>query len=145
MDPQGDRPGAVPGSCFCGAVRFELELPTLFCGHCHCSMCRRAHGAGYVTWTGVPRGRFRLVSGAENLNIYKSSDHGRRSFCGVCGSSLFCETDAHPDEIDIVLSNLAGEIDRQPEMHFYFSDRAGWVVVGDELPRLGGKTGMEPL
>ena len=28
----------VTGSCFCGAVKFEIELPTLFCGHCHCSI-----------------------------------------------------------------------------------------------------------
>ena len=45
----------VPGSCFCGAVRFSAQLPSLFCGHCHCSMCRRSHGAGYVTWFAVPR------------------------------------------------------------------------------------------
>ena len=36
-------------------------------------------------------------------------------------------------------------IDRDPELHFFFDDRAAWVVVDDELPRLGGKTGREPL
>ena len=40
----------VEGGCLCGAVRFSLELPSKWCAHCHCSMCRRAHGAGYVTW-----------------------------------------------------------------------------------------------
>jgi hypothetical protein len=36
-------------------------------------------------------------------------------------------------------------IDRRPEMHVYFSDRAPWIDVRDDLPRLGGPTGMEPI
>jgi hypothetical protein len=29
-------------------------------------------------------------------------------------------------------------------MHIFFDDRADWVSVHDGLPRLGGKTGLEP-
>ena len=36
----------VTGGCFCGAVGFTLALPSKWCAHCHCSMCRRVHGAG---------------------------------------------------------------------------------------------------
>jgi len=31
-----------------------------------------------------------------------------------------------------------------PQFHVYFDDRADWVHIADELPRLGGKTGTEP-
>jgi hypothetical protein len=137
--------GTVQGACLCGAVRFEVGLPTLFCAHCHCSMCRRGHGAGYVTWFGVPHERFRVRAGEERLVRYRSSEHGTRTFCGTCGSTLFCESTNHPDWIDIVLANLEGPIDRAPESHFYFDDRAGWVAVADGLPRFGGKSGIEPL
>jgi len=135
----------VPGACLCGAVRFWIELQTQFCGHCHCSMCRRNHGAGYVTWIALPRTQFALEAGEADLTRYASSDHGTRSFCRRCGSSLFCETTHDPDRIDIVLANLQGPIDRRPEMHIYFDDRADWVFVDDELPRLGGTTGLEPV
>ena len=135
----------VSGSCFCGAVRFSIGLPTLFCGHCHCSMCRRSHGAGFVTWIAVPRSQFLLEGGEAELVRFRSSDHGARSFCSRCGSTLFCESDKHPDQIDIVLANMAGPIDRLPQAHIYFDDRADWVVVADDLPRLGGTTGLEPL
>jgi len=37
----------VRGACLCGAVQFEVTLPTLGCCHCHCSVCRRFSGAGY--------------------------------------------------------------------------------------------------
>ena len=139
-----DTGSLIAGACFCGAVRFEAGLPTLFCAHCHCSMCRRTHGAGYVTWFAVPYARFRLVAGEARLVRYRSSDHGTRSFCGTCGSTLFCESTNHPEWIDIVLANVDGPIDRPPGAHFFFDDRADWVRVGDDLPRFGGKTGVEP-
>ena len=134
----------VEGSCFCGAVRFSVRLPTLFCGHCHCSMCQRSHGAGYVTWFSVPRERFSVDAGNEALARFRSSDHGTRSFCRVCGSSLLCESTRHPDQVDVVLANLHGPIDRPPQVHIYFDDRVPWVNVEDGLPRLGGASGLEP-
>jgi hypothetical protein len=107
-------------------------------------MCRRAHGAGYVTWFGQPRARFKLLSQPDRLVRYRSSDHGTRSFCATCGSTLFCESTRHPDVIDIVLANMDGKLDRVPQAHFYFDDRADWVQVTDDQPRFGGQTGTEP-
>jgi hypothetical protein len=134
----------VSGGCLCGAVRFEVALPVLFCAHCHCSMCRRWHGAGYATWIGVPYEGFRVVEGEERLARYRSSDHGTRTFCGTCGSALFCESTNHPGWIDIVLTSLDGEVGLAPQAHFYFDDRAAWVRTGDDLPRFGGASGTEP-
>jgi hypothetical protein len=107
-------------------------------------MCRRSHGAGFVTWTAVPPSQFRLTAGEDALVRYRSSDHGTRSFCGRCGSSLFFESTTEPDRIDIALANLEATIDRAPELHVHFDDRAAWVRVGDSLPRLGGRSGLEP-
>ena len=47
--------------------------------------------------------------------------------------------------IDIVLANLQDKIDREPQGHYYFSDRVEWITLGDELPRFGGETGNTPL
>jgi hypothetical protein len=138
-------PDPVPGSCLCGAVRFLAAPPTLWCAHCHCSMCRRSHGAGFVTWFAVPYAQLEIVEGADALVRHRSSDHATRSFCGRCGSSLFFETTQHPEKIDIVLASMDGPIDREPQLHAHFSDRAEWVDVHDSLPRLGGPSGMEPL
>ncbi|HEX7408217.1 MAG TPA: GFA family protein [Candidatus Binatia bacterium] len=137
--------GTVPGACLCGAVRFEIRLPTLFCAHCHCSMCRRAHGAGYVTWIAVLNESFKLLEGEDRLVRYHSSDHGARSFCGTCGSTLFFTSTQQPEKIDIVLANLQGEIDRAPQFHVHFDNRVSWIHVDDALLRLGGSTGLEPL
>ena len=134
----------VAGSCFCGAVRFEVGPPTLFCGHCHCSMCQRSNGAAFVTWVGVPIERFRLLE-AASLVRHASSDHGTRSFCGRCGSPLFCESTRHPERIDVTLASMAGPIDRRPEAHLFYDCRAEWLEESDSLPKLGGASGAEKL
>ena len=141
MEPT--KQSTVTGSCFCGAVEFEIELPTTFCGHCHCSMCRRPHGASFVTWTGVPPERFRINAGEQSIAKYQSSEHGTRSFCRICGSQMFCQTE--PEIIDIALAALHGKIDREPEAHYYYDSRADWTQVNDDLPKLGGDDGMQPL
>ena len=138
-------PERASGSCLCGAVRFTASLPSLFCAHCHCSMCRRNHGAGYVTWFAVPRERLLVEHGADDLVRYESSTHGSRTFCKRCGSSLFCDSTHFPDRIDIALGAMHDPIDRAPQCHTYFDSRASWITVGDDRPRLGGKTGFKPL
>ena len=135
----------VSGSCLCGSVRFRVCLPSIFCGHCHCSMCRRNHGAGFVTWFAVPPAQLEVLAGRNELRRYSSSTHGTRSFCSCCGSSLFCESEKHPNQVDIPLANVEGPIDRDPQFHFYFDSRAPCVLVSDDLPRLGGPTGVKPL
>ena len=135
----------MTGSCLCGAVAFEFEMPSLFAGHCHCSMCRRAHGAGYVTWVGVREDGFRITGGESDLVHFQSSEDTTRSFCGKCGASMLCNNDTHDNVIDITLANLHGDLDRPLKSHFYYDCRAGWVEVDDDLKKRGGKGGMEPL
>jgi hypothetical protein len=135
----------VAGACLCGSVRFRVRLPSLFCAHCHCSMCRRNHGAGYVTWFAVRREQLTVDQGQANLIRFASSEQGTRSFCKDCGTSLFCDNTAYPDRIDIALGTVDEPIDRPPQLHVFFDSRAPWVQVDDGLPRLGGRTGFEPL
>ena len=40
---------------------------------------------------------------------------------------------------------MEGPIDREPQMHVYFSDRAPWIETSDDLPKLGGPGGLEPV
>ena len=135
----------MTGSCLCRAIRFSVRPPSLFCAHCHCSICRRFHGAAFGTWFGVPHGQFSLEEGEANLVHFQSSDHGTRSFCGRCGSPLFFESTRHPDRIEIALAAMHDPIDRHPEVHMHFDDRASWVAVNDDLPRFGGASGLDPI
>jgi hypothetical protein len=76
----------VHGSCLCGNVRYEVDGPFDVMSHCHCSLCRKHHGAEFATFVTVPLSGFRWVAGEDAISTYQSSDYGRRTFCGKCGS-----------------------------------------------------------
>jgi hypothetical protein len=135
----------IPGSCLCGAVQFEIVPPVRFCVHCHCSLCRRAHGAPLVTWTGVDTDRLRITGGQESLTHFASTPGALRSFCAVCGSTLFFESERWPGEVHVAVANLNAPLDMKPEAHVFYSDHAEWFDLSADLPRLGGKSGVEPL
>lgn len=114
----------IRGSCQCDAVAFESPGPQLFFAHCHCSWCRRAHGAGYVTWVGVPEATFRLVRGQRELRWYESSRRSRRGFCSSCGSTLFFATEAAPGEIHLAAGNIVEGLSGSPQAHVFVEQRA---------------------
>ena len=125
------------GSCLCGAVTFHIGLPTMACLHCHCSMCRRNHGAGYVTWVAAGVSGFDVTAGEDQLTVYQSSTHGTRAFCSVCGTSLFCVNEQHAEIVDIPLANFDDPIDRAPDGHYYLANRVDWIPLDESLPDRG--------
>ena len=64
----------LKGHCECGRVTFEVDSEVKDFSHCHCSQCRRLHGAAYGTFAGVPRDAFRYVTGEEDIKSYWSSE-----------------------------------------------------------------------
>lgn len=135
----------LTGGCLCGAVRFEVSPPTKWCAHCHCSLCRRAHGAAFVTWFGVDRSRFALVAGEDRLTWFHSTPSAQRGFCSRCGSTIFFESENWPGEIHIALALMDAAIDREPAAHVFFDTHVSWFEVNDGLRRLGGPSGTETL
>lgn len=133
------------GGCLCGRILYQFQGPTKWCAHCHCSMCRRAHGAAFVTWFGVAKQQFRITKGSDQVGRFASSADATRSFCTHCGTTLLFESTRWGDEVHVTLASLQGELDRAPSAHVFFSDRAHWYQVGDRLPCRGGPSGTEPL
>lgn len=126
----------ITGTCLCGSVQYSTHIPTLFCSHCHCRFCRHAHGAAFVTWFGVPEDTFAITSGETTLRWFQSSRHSRRGFCADCGTTLFFVSLASPGEIHIALATSDGPIDREPQGHIFFDQRAAWFEPRDDLPRV---------
>ncbi len=125
----------VSGSCLCGAVRLKAALPSLWCAHCHCSMCQRFHGAGVVTWVGFHKDSVTFEHGEEKITWYHSSPQAQRGFCATCGSSFLFRSERWPDELHICLTNMHGPVDREPEGHVFYDTHVSWLELGDELPR----------
>ncbi|MGE0145038.1 MAG: GFA family protein [Planctomycetota bacterium] len=135
----------IRGSCYCKAIRFSCTLPSRFVAHCHCNNCRRAHGAGFVTWAGFPDAQFAITDGEERLGHYRTETAATRSFCSTCGSMLFFRSPRWPGEVHVALGALDDPIDKLPTVHVYADRAPVWAPIADTLPRRGGESGTEPI
>src|SRR2546429_1105131 len=81
------------GSCFCGAVHFEVSGQPAAMGYCHCESCRH--------WSAGPVNAFSLwqptavkvTKGANNIGTYNKTPVSYRKWCKTCGGHVFTE---HP-------------------------------------------------
>jgi hypothetical protein len=113
-------------------------MPPLWVAHCHCSMCRRAQGAGLVTWVGVAGERFELLGDVGRLRSFRSSPEATRNFCGRCGTPLFFESTRWPGELHITLASIAPATAARlaPQSHVHWAERVAWIGdIQDGLPR----------
>jgi len=128
----------VDGGCLCGAVEFTATLPSKWCAHCHCSRCRREHGAGYVTWVGFDDQQVKLTQVEGDLCWYESSPGAERGFCRLCGSSLFFRSNRWAGELHIALGCVNDTIDRQPQANVFFDKHVDWMPIDDTLKQVDG-------
>jgi hypothetical protein len=128
----------INGSCLCGAVEFSAALPSKWCAHCHCSLCRKAHGAGYVTWVGFEAGQVSFTRGEDQLSWYESSPGAQRGFCQQCGSSLFFRSENWAGELHIALACINDPIDRQPQANVFFDSHVDWMPIDTRLKQIDG-------
>ena len=133
------------GRCYCGRVRYELTGPVKFVAHDHCSICRRTSGAAFVTWVGVTDDRFSMVAGEDALTTFASTPEARRQFCSTCGTPLFFRSPRWSGETHVTLATVDEPHDLVPKVHVFFSDKAPWFEPGDDLPKRGGASGVEPI
>lgn len=128
---------SIHGSCLCGQLGFTAMLPTKWVSHCHCSMCRRAHGAAFVTWAGFEARRVAISDPHGALRWYRSSAAAERGFCTRCGSTLFFRSGRWPGELHIVVANITEPLDRAPQAHVGWDTHVDWAAVDpdDGLPR----------
>jgi len=93
------------GSCHCGRIQFEVTTNLSRASECNCSICSKK---GYVHHM-VPAERFRLVSGAEDLETYQFGTFtARHLFCRYCGIAPFYRPRADPTKYMINVRCLDG-------------------------------------
>ena len=123
----------MKGHCECGAVGFEIEGPINDFSHCHCSQCRRMHGAAYATFAGVGLAGFRYTEGESLVSRYDSSDTHQRFFCSVCGSNIGVTLDTEPEEMYVSMSAIEGDPPRPEGYHIFVGSKAPWHEIADKL------------
>jgi len=124
---------AIRGSCLCGKVRYEIAGSLTAADHCHCSMCRRQHGAAFSTYAGFNLGDFRWVTGEGFVTIYEALSGSGWCFCSECGSTLAGTCNGIITAI--TLGTVEGDPGVKPESHIFIGSKAQWFDVNDNLPQ----------
>lgn len=129
---------SMTGRCLCEAIiyRIEGDLGPVF--NCHCSKCRRWHGAAFRTRASIKRSQFTWLAGEHLLSRFKSSDNVTKTFCSVCGSNLASFYQDHPDIVGIALGGLEGDPAARPLANIFVGSKALWYDICDGLPQFEG-------
>jgi hypothetical protein len=135
--------GTLRGSCLCGSVRYEITASLESAEHCHCSMCRKAHGAAFSTNSVVPTDTLTVTSGENLISEYASSPKRRKCFCSNCGSQLFIRRLDAPELTVVTLGAIDGDPRVLPERHVFVASKAPWYDITDELPQFQIYPGFE--
>lgn len=126
----------IKGSCLCRGIEYEISGDVGNITHCHCTTCRKAHGAAFSSVAAVKIKDFNFVSGEELLKSFESSVDKKRYFCSNCGSHIY----AHRKETEHFILRL-GTLDDDPKVrpanHIWVSLKAPWYSIeGDsKLPQ----------
>ncbi len=123
----------IEGECLCGKVGYQVVEPLINASHCHCSMCRRQHGAAFATYAAFHSGKFSWTFGSDFVDIYEVPTGGGWCFCKNCGSTL-AGTD-HGIVKSITLGTVKGNPGIKAELHIFTSSKAPWYDIADDLPQ----------
>ena len=115
------------GGCFCGLIRYQFDGDEFPTANCHCTMCRRASGAPFVSWIVVPKNKFRYTT--HTPKELESSSHGTRYFCDNCGTPIACEISSHPEVIDITICSLDAPENIRPKTDVHTDTKLPWIEL----------------
>ncbi|KZM38917.1 aldehyde-activating protein [Marinomonas sp. SBI22] len=95
------------GSCHCGSVEFELDLPDgLFdIRRCDCSLCRK-RGAVAAS---IPLSGIHIIKGQELLTLYQfNTKTAKHYFCANCGIYTHHQRRSNPAQYGFNVACLEG-------------------------------------
>ena len=124
------------GSCFCGAVRFEISGEPLAIGYCHCASCRGWLAAPVYAFTMWPADAVTVTAGGDRVATFLRTPDtiSHRQFCTTCGSAVMIR---HPslEAIDVPAANLPG-MAFVPAFHVNYGETVH--RMRDGLPKMKG-------
>jgi hypothetical protein len=76
-----------------------------------------------------------IIDTHDHLRWFASSHFAQRGFCARCGSSVFFKSEREEGELHIAAANFISTLDREPDGHDYWHERASWLHFEDALPK----------
>lgn len=129
------------GSCLCQAVTYRANFETDKVHVCHCTLCQKWHGGPALA---LSCGEDWKIEGEDKLKWYKSSEHGQRGFCSVCGSNLFFKAPS-AGYYAVTAGTLESQESFEIETHIYIDKKPPYYDFSDKAPRLTEQEFLEHI
>lgn len=104
------------GGCLCGEVRITATGQPYRVGLCHCTDCRKHHGALFHASAVFPQNAVTITGTPHS--------YAGRFFCPNCGSSVFSRSE---DEIEVHLGILDQPNQLSPTYELWCIRRESWL------------------
>lgn len=126
----------MKGSCLCGQVLYEIDLPFKIFQYCHCSRCRKFTGSAHSANLFVPPAQFRWISGEDRVGRFEHPDakYFATCFCKNCGSSLPWAVQGGKN-IVIPAGTLDDDPGIRPKQNVFWGSKACWFKETNELAK----------
>jgi hypothetical protein len=120
------------GSCFCGAVQFNVSGSPVATGYCHCDSCRKWSAGPVNAFSLWKPDALRVTQGADNIGTYNKTDRSYRKWCRTCGGHLFTD---HPGFglVDVYAVMIPG-LKFEPHVHVFYEETV--LPIKDGLPKM---------
>jgi len=125
------------GSCFCGAVQYEVKGPLRNVINCHCSQCRKLNG-NFGSHSKAHKSNV-VITQNDGLTWFNISNAARRGFCQKCGSALFWDN-RQQDSIGIVAGSLDIPTGLKTIGHIFVADKPDFYEITDEARQFKGSS-----
>jgi hypothetical protein len=129
------------GSCLCSGVHYKITNQLGPIVYCHCTRCQKASGSAAVNSVEILRRDFFITQGADLVQCFANEGQVNRFFCRNCGSQLFSQRDATPDNMRVRLGTLDTKIDKKVDFHIFVGSKPSWADILDNAPQYLARPG----
>ena len=129
------------GGCQCGAVRYRVEGKPITLSVCHCTECQRQSGSAFGMSLIVPKGSFRLLSGAPKT-FTRKAESGRTvdcAFCPDCGTRIYHRATYLKDTVNVKPGTLDDTSGLAPAIHVWTKEKQAWVSIPEGVRCFDGQ------
>ncbi len=125
----------IKGSCYCGAVKYEIRGRLFRMVNCHCPDCRKFSGSAYAAVLVAESEGFVVTTGEDHVVPFESSPGKQRCFCRTCGCPVFSRAATRPGMVLIRAGSLDDDPGIKPDAHIWVGAKAPWHDITDSLPQ----------
>lgn len=126
-------PTSLPGSCFCGRVRYRLTRAPMFVHCCHCRDCQKQTGGAFAINGIIERSCIALAEGSpEPVRTSVPTESGRPHDiyrCAECHTALWSDYGRRGVMVFLRVATLDQGPEIAPDVHIFTRSKMPWVVL----------------